>query len=52
MLPGAGPFGSASAEDWQVLRDAVGRFEVDWRQGTRPKIDDYLPKVARSACLC
>jgi predicted ATPase len=29
--------------DWLVLKDAVTRFENAWRQGPRPRIEDYLP---------
>src|SRR5262249_46455610 len=34
---------SSLAEDWFVLKDAVKRFEHDWRRDSRPALDDYLP---------
>src|SRR5262249_47251869 len=29
--------------DWLPLEDAIKRFVLAWRQGSRPAIDDYLP---------
>src|SRR6516162_9622920 len=43
MLPGPEPARAPPAADWSALKDAVRRFENDWRQGPRPAIDDYLP---------
>src|SRR6516164_8890257 len=43
MLPTPEPVPSPLTEDWLALKDAVRRFEKDWRQGPRPAIDDYLP---------
>ncbi len=31
------------AGDWLALKDSVKRFEHAWREGPRPRIDDYLP---------
>jgi serine/threonine protein kinase/predicted ATPase len=31
------------AENWSALMSTVKRFEEAWRQGPRPRIDDYLP---------
>src|SRR5262245_59693032 len=31
------------AEDWSALKDAIKQFEDAWRQGPRPRIDDFLP---------
>ena len=43
-LPGTDP-GPAPppAEDWQILKSAIKRFESAWRDAPRPGIDDYLP---------
>src|SRR6516164_9275798 len=43
MLPATQPFPPPLAEDWSALKDAVRRFEHDWRQAPRPGIGDYLP---------
>ena len=43
MLPATEPFPPPLAEDWSALKDAVRRFEHDWRQAPRPGIGDYLP---------
>src|SRR6516165_4745369 len=43
MLPRPEPVTSPLPEDWLTLKDAVRRFENDWRQGPRPAINDYLP---------
>jgi predicted ATPase len=47
MLPGPEPVSSLLAEDWLALKDAVKRFELAWRQGTRPAIDEFLPTDER-----
>jgi serine/threonine protein kinase/predicted ATPase len=43
MFPGPEPVSSPLTKDWLALKDAVRRFETDWRQGSQPVIDDYLP---------
>ncbi|HET6328567.1 MAG TPA: protein kinase [Planctomycetaceae bacterium] len=43
MLPEADPAQSLLTESWMALKDAVKRFESDWRREPRPQIDDYLP---------
>jgi hypothetical protein len=43
MRSGPEPVPKPLAEDWLALRDAVRRFERAWRQGPRPRVDDYLP---------
>src|SRR6516162_3175917 len=43
MVPSPEPVPPPLTEDWLALKDAVRRFENDWRQGPRPAIDDYLP---------
>jgi hypothetical protein len=34
------------AEDWWALTAAIKQFEDAWRQGPRPRIDDFLPTGA------
>src|SRR5947209_17765631 len=34
------------AEDWLALKEAIKQFENAWRQGPRPRIDDFLPTGA------
>jgi WD40 repeat protein len=41
MLPH--PVTPPLAEDWSAVKDAIKRFEHDWRQVARPMIDKYLP---------
>jgi predicted ATPase len=43
MVPSPEPDSSLLTEDWLALKDAVRRFESEWRQGPRPVINDYLP---------
>src|SRR4051812_33728486 len=43
MLPYPEAASPLPGEDWLALKDAVKRFEDDWRQGRRPVIEDYLP---------
>src|SRR5438046_5636797 len=41
-MPAPEPVLLPHAADWSVLKDAVKRFENAWRQGSGPRIDDYL----------
>src|SRR6516164_10211800 len=50
MLPATQPFPPPLAEDWSALKDAVRRFEHDWRQAPRPGIGDYLPAGGPLRC--
>src|SRR5215467_7275882 len=43
MVPSPEPVPSLLTEGWWALKDAVRRFENEWRQGSRPVIDDFLP---------
>ena len=43
MLPGPESDPTSPGEDWMALKGAVRRFENAWRQGPRPRLDDYLP---------
>ena len=43
MLPGPEPVPTPPGADWLALKGAVRRFENAWRQGPRPRLDDYLP---------
>jgi predicted ATPase len=36
-----------ASDEWSALKDAVRRFEDAWRQGPRPRIEDFLPADAR-----
>jgi serine/threonine protein kinase/predicted ATPase len=44
MSPGHEPVRSPAAEDWSSLEGLIKRFVNAWRQGPRPRIDDYLPQ--------
>src|SRR5262245_55098958 len=43
MFPGQQPVRHPPGDDWSALKEAARRFEVAWRQGSRPAIDDHLP---------
>src|SRR3954466_5925202 len=43
MLPSPELARMLPAEDWLALKDAIRHFEDAWRQGPRPRIDDFLP---------
>jgi predicted ATPase/predicted Ser/Thr protein kinase len=43
MPPGYDPVRSTAPEDWSSLEDRIKRFVNAWRQGPRPRIDDFLP---------
>jgi predicted ATPase len=45
MLAGPERLLPSLAEDWLALKDAVKRFEHSHRQGSRPAIEDYLPRA-------
>src|SRR5262249_34902660 len=42
MLSEPEPVLPPRAEDWAALKEAIQRFEHAWRQGPRPRIDDFL----------
>jgi serine/threonine protein kinase/predicted ATPase len=51
MSSGPEPDRPAAGVDWAALEDAVKRFELAWRQGLRPVLDDYVPTSAGSPPL-
>jgi hypothetical protein len=46
MLPGDECAPARPTEDWLALEAAVKRFEIAWRGGSLPAIDDYLPALS------
>ena len=46
MSPADEPTRAPAGEDWSPLEDAVRRFVAAWRQGARPRIEDFLPAGA------
>jgi predicted ATPase len=43
MLPRPETVPAPTTVDWLALKDAVRRFEHAWRDGPRPRIDEFLP---------
>src|SRR5262249_23081369 len=46
MPSGTPPFLPPLPDDWKTLKGIVERFERAWREGSRPGIDNYLPRQA------
>jgi predicted ATPase len=51
MSPGDDPTRAPTGEDWSPLEDAIRRFVDAWRQGARPRLDDYLSADSRRHLL-
>src|SRR4051794_8327751 len=43
MSPGHQHFRLAAVEDWSSFEAAINRFVTAWREGARPRLEDYLP---------
>jgi adenylate cyclase len=43
LIPGTEPVPPQPNENWSALDDAVEQFEVAWRKGPRPAVENHLP---------